>query len=799
MLSRTWVFAAACLLAACGGGGGRGDGASDPPPPVSQFRIGGTVTGLNGSLVLQLNNAETLTVNGDGAFAFSQRLAPGSSYQVSVITQPGTQQCFVTSGSGAAFSNVSAIQISCSNVPPPLRTVSGSVLDLTGTLMLRLNEGNTLVVSSNGSFSFPMQLPQGSPYLVTVVQQPTGQLCQLISASGTVGDTDPHVGITCVNTYSVGFSFSGVIGALVVSNGSDEQTISSMGTGTVRGYTYFSTQLPSGATYDIRIRTAPTGQQCTLSGGSGTVTNSDVIAASIVCETIVPVFTVGGVVTGLNGTLSLRNNTSDRLTLSANGGFVFGAPLREGAGYNVTIESQPPAQRCAVSAGSGTVHTANITTVTISCVDLVPHTVGGRLLGVTSPIVLRNNGENALTLADDGAFTFTTPVLPGSGYEVTASSADANQACHVASGAGTMPDEAVANVTVVCSTQRATRFAYVVNTGDRDHALPGSISQYSVGANGALIALSPATVSAGVRPLAITVHPSGRFVYVRSADADSGGATSYWQYAVDSSGVLTAMATASVSGGNAPGNLVIHPSGAYAYAARAGDVLRYPINADGSLAAPSVQNLTSTGYALRSIAFDRAGEHAYVTGADSGGNGAVYQFSLADDGSLVAMSPATIDPGLPFVQAVLAEPFDRFVYAVDGGFSRIAQFRRTQEGMLRNINPSTYNATLFPGQITSDPFGRFAYTAAPGSISIFGIDSTGVLVPGTPDKAGALSEEGFASIAVDLAGEYLYATSSGSSGNWVHQYRIGSDGALTRIDAGSIATGIRPGAIALTP
>src|SRR5471032_956267 len=60
-------------------------------------------------------------------------------------------------------------------------------------------------------------------------------------------------------------------------------------------------------------------------------------------------FTVGGTVTGLNGTgLVLQINGGDALSFTANGTFVFGDRLANNAAYAVTIETQPsnPAQAC---------------------------------------------------------------------------------------------------------------------------------------------------------------------------------------------------------------------------------------------------------------------------------------------------------------------------------------------------------------------------------------------------------------------------------------------------------------------
>jgi alpha-tubulin suppressor-like RCC1 family protein len=81
-------------------------------------------------------------------------------------------------------------------------------------------------------------------------------------------------------------------------------------------------------------------------------------------------YTVGGEVSGLAGSgLVLVNNGGDSLAVSANGPVTFASALAEGAGYRVTVLAQPtaPTQTCFVSGGSGTVTTANVTTVAVAC------------------------------------------------------------------------------------------------------------------------------------------------------------------------------------------------------------------------------------------------------------------------------------------------------------------------------------------------------------------------------------------------------------------------------------------------
>ena len=52
------------------------------------YSIGGIVSGLSGTVVLQDNGGDDLTVSGDGAFQFATKLPSGAAYSVTVKTAP---------------------------------------------------------------------------------------------------------------------------------------------------------------------------------------------------------------------------------------------------------------------------------------------------------------------------------------------------------------------------------------------------------------------------------------------------------------------------------------------------------------------------------------------------------------------------------------------------------------------------------------------------------------------------------------------------------------------------------------
>ena len=95
------LLAFTLLLAACGGG------------PSGPFTLGGTVSGLRGTLVLA-NDGDTVTISQNGPFAFSQKLPNGARFHVTIETPPLFERCTVANGEGAVQSaDVRDVAVTC--------------------------------------------------------------------------------------------------------------------------------------------------------------------------------------------------------------------------------------------------------------------------------------------------------------------------------------------------------------------------------------------------------------------------------------------------------------------------------------------------------------------------------------------------------------------------------------------------------------------------------------------------------------------------------------------------------------
>jgi uncharacterized protein YaiE (UPF0345 family) len=164
--------------------------------------MGGTVSGLSGTVVLQNNGTENVSVVTNGSFTFATALASSATYDVAVATQPSGQTCAVTNGAGTVGgANVTNVAVTCTTTTTVASsyTVGGTVTGLSGTVVLQNNGADSLSVAAGGGFTFATALAGGAAYDVSVATQPTGQTCSVTNGTGTVGSSDvTDVAVTCV-------------------------------------------------------------------------------------------------------------------------------------------------------------------------------------------------------------------------------------------------------------------------------------------------------------------------------------------------------------------------------------------------------------------------------------------------------------------------------------------------------------------------------------------------------------------------------------------------------------------------
>jgi Galactose oxidase, central domain len=412
---------------------------------ASTFTIGGTIVNLTGTgLVLQDNGGDNLTVAaGATSFTFLTPVAAGSTYNVTVLSQPVGQVCTVGNATGTANADVTSVSVTCTVTA---LTISVDVSGLTGTgLVFQDNGADNLSVAANGTFTFANGIAPGGPYSVTILTQPAGQTCSLGSNATGVATANVIVNVACSATlYTVSVSVSGLTGTGLVFQDNLADNLSVTANGTFP----FATKIASGGAYSVTILTQPTGQTCTLgSNASGTATANVTVAVTCVAG----LFNINVSVTGLTGTVVFQDNATDNLTVTTNGTFPFATQIASGSAYAVTILTQPSGQTCTLgSNATGTVNGADVT-VTVTCGAAATFQITVTASGLTGTLIVQDDQSETLNFTTNNSQTFPHLYPGGSTYSVTVTSQPSGQNCTLSSNAsGTI--NANTTVTATCVT-----------------------------------------------------------------------------------------------------------------------------------------------------------------------------------------------------------------------------------------------------------------------------------------------------------------------------------------------------------
>ena len=445
---------------------------------VPKYTVGGTVSGLSGTVVLQDNGGDNLSVTANGSFTFATSLVSGAAYSVTVGTSPASQTCTVTSGSGTIGSaNVTNVAVTCATNSGTSASDDFNRAD--GGL------GSNWTAISDGSMSIASQQVIGTAGantgdIRTGETYPSDQFSQIqVTSTALSGGQWVAAAVRLQNSGKNGYA-----GLYYWNFGSPELMLfkRSNGAWTQLGATYNSGTLAAGTQLRLvatgstisflqngvqRISVTDTsftgGAPGIIAYGNSTADNWSGGSASAGGTSS---FTVGGTVSGLSGTVVLQDNGGDNLSVTANGSFTFATKVASGSPYSVTVKTNPSGQTCTVTSGSGTMGSANVTNVAVSCANAATFTVGGTVSGLSGTVVLQDNGGDNLSVTANGSFTFATALASGASYGVTVGTNPSGQTCTVTSGSGTMGSANVTNVAVSCSANSGTSASDDFNRAD---------------------------------------------------------------------------------------------------------------------------------------------------------------------------------------------------------------------------------------------------------------------------------------------------------------------------------------------
>ena len=410
--------------AASAGGGGGG---------TSGYTVGGTASGLSGTLVLQDNGGDDLTVGGNGPFTFATPVADGAGYQVTVKTSPAGQTCQVTNGSGTiAAANVTNVAVSCTTGS----ATGGS--DNFNRADGGLGSGWTAV--SDGGMSISSQAVAGvggatTGDIRTAETYGSDQFSQVevtstqLSGAQWVGPAvrmqnggqNAYLGIYFWNSGSPALM-------LFVRTAGSWQQLSAATTGPLAAGTQLKlTAVGSTISFLVNGVQQMSVTDATLTGGAPGIlahdhSTADNWAGGAASGTGgggggggggTSGYTVGGTASGLSGTLVLQDNGGDDLTVGGNGPFTFATPVADGTGYQVTVKTSPAGQTCQVTNGSGTIAAANVTNVAVSCTT-------GSATGGSDNFNRADGGlGSGWTAVSDGGMSISSQAVAGVGGATT--------------------------------------------------------------------------------------------------------------------------------------------------------------------------------------------------------------------------------------------------------------------------------------------------------------------------------------------------------------------------------------------
>jgi len=313
----TWVATTCALMVLAGCSGGSGGGGA-------RHAIGGTVSGLTGTVVLVLSGVEQLSITSDGPFTFSTSFRPGRTYVVNVVSQPAGLVCNVQNGGGQMpAADVTDIVVTCG--PPAVQEVSraigGTISGLTGTVVLYPGSYmDEQAFSMNGPFAFAELSGIGGMYDVQVIQQPDGQVCAIANGYGRVSRQATNVLVNCADATAL-FALRGTISGLT---GAGLRLEAGPGNAVEPPAGATSFALPQGlgnaVAYKVGIAAQPAGQTCVIQRSTGGIIAADVEDIDVQC--------IDNVTDPLSGTYTapgLQPGSYVYVTLFPDGTYIYGS------------------------------------------------------------------------------------------------------------------------------------------------------------------------------------------------------------------------------------------------------------------------------------------------------------------------------------------------------------------------------------------------------------------------------------------------------------------------------------------
>ena len=494
----------------------------------------------------------------------------------------------------------------------------------------------------------------------------------------------------------------------------------------------------------------------------------------------VTTYTVTVTVSGLAGSgLTLLDNGGDSKAVTANGSVTFVTALASAAPYAVTVGTQPttPSQICTVTNGSGTIAGANVTSVAVNCA-VNNFTIGGSVSGLAGTgLQIQNNGGDALSVTQNGSFTFATSIGSGANYSISISGSPVNpiQLCTLTNSSGTVGNANVTNVTLDCKTQNP-RVALSLNY------YGGSANVYLTDAASGQLRLR-SVIKAENTPITFYGDKAGKFLFFLNQGTaqapfalppipQTSSSLSAFIFDPPTGDAREVPGSPYPTSGGSPvaTGLTALPGDGFLYVTNSSlnNIEGFAVGATGTLS--SVGSPFATGAGPNPVTFDNAGHFGYVSNQTSS---SIFVYSVnSTTGALTEIQANRVATGVsPSAVSLTAD--GKFAYVLNGAASISAYSVNASSGALTAIAGSPFVVPVVAGggnnplqTLIFNPNGMSLYIkndggTGIGSLAAFSIDSaTGALSPlGAGPFPLGISATGLAGL--DPAGRFLYVANQG--------------------------------------
>jgi len=293
--------------------------------------------------------------------------------------------------------------------------------------------------------------------------------------------------------------------------------------------------------------------------------------------------------------------------------------------------------------------------------------------------------------------------------------------------------------------------AYVANVPiSNPTTSPGTISAYTVKSDGTLATVG-SNVAAGANPIAMTMDPSGKFLFVVNQSSNNVSV-----YSIGSPGSLTQVSGSPFATGTAPlppSNALPAPAGVavsagnFVYIANQGQdtISAFTLNTTTGKLTPVAGSPFAAGTSPSGLGALHTTSNVDVLFSANQGSNNVSVFNINTDGSLAEVTGSPYSAGLGPV-ALIADPTRSFLYVADRTSNQVSGYKVSPgTGALTAISPPTASTGTNPVGLAFQPGGNgctgdacmtnFLYVVNIGNNTISGFQMTaqsGALAPLAP-------------------------------------------------------------------